>query len=367
MSWIDQGRDNRTPALLTIIVAATTMGYLGWDMGEKGKFVFKTPWALLMLLAIPLVYWVLLLLRRRRVPSLAHTTTGLMSRLRQGLVSQISCLPAVLRVVALIVLVLALARPQTRDRGSRVEVEGIDIMLALDLSNSMEASDLVPSRLQAAKKVVDAFIARRKSDKIGLVVFGKEAYTHCPLTLDYSVLRTMLAEIRLGLIDGGATAIGNALGVSLARLRKSDAKSRVVILITDGDNNAGNVTPLQAARYARTMGVKVFTILMGPREKDVVAGRDPYGRPIRIPQRTYPVNPELLQRIAARTGGKAYRATDRRALEKNFESILDVLEKSTRRDVAAVFTDAYRPFAALALLLLLLEAALALTRFREFP
>ena len=367
MSWIDPGRDHRTPALLAILVAAPAMGFLAWDLGEKGKFAFKTPWALLMLLAIPLVYWVLLLMRRRRVPTLAHTTTGLMSRLRQGLMSQLSCLPAVLRIVALVVLVLALARPQTRDRGSRVEVEGIDIMLALDLSNSMEASDLVPSRLQAAKKVVDAFIARRKSDKIGLVVFGKEAYTHCPLTLDYSVLRTMLSEIRLGLIDGGATAIGNALGVSLARLRKSDAKSRVVILITDGDNNAGNVTPHEAARYARTMGVKVFTILMGPRKRDVMAGHDPYGRPIRIPQRAYPVNPKLLQKIADRTGGKAYRATDRRALEKNFESILDELEKNTRRDVAAVFIDAYRPFAALALLLLLLEVGLALTRFREFP
>ena len=367
MSWIDPGRDHRTPALLTILAAAPAVGYLAWDLGDKGKFALKTPWALLMLLAIPLAYWVLLLMRRRRVPTLAHTTTGLMSRLRQGVMSQLSCMPPVLRVVALTLLVVALARPQTRDRGSRVEVEGIDIMLALDLSNSMEASDLVPSRLQAAKKVVDAFIARRKSDKIGLVVFGKEAYTHCPLTLDYSVLRTMLSELKLGLIDGGATAIGNALGVSLARLRKSDAKSRVVILITDGDNNAGNVTPHEAARYARTMGVKVFTILMGPRERDVMAGRDPFGRPIRIPQRAYPVNPELLQKIADRTGGKAYRATDRRALEKNFESILDELEKNTRKDVAAVFTDAYRPFATLALLLLLLEAGLALTRFREFP
>ncbi len=367
MAWFDPGKDHRTPALLTILAAAPALGYLAWDLGDKGKFAFKTPWALLMLLAVPLVYWVLLLMRRRRVPTLAHTTTGLMSRLRQGLFSQISCLPAALRVVALALLVFALARPQTRDRGSRVEVEGIDIMIALDLSLSMNASDLAPSRLKAAKKVVDAFISRRKSDKIGLVVFGTEAYTHCPLTLDYSVLRTMLSELRLNLIDGRSTAIGNALGVSLARLRKSDAKSRVVILLTDGENNAGNVTPHEAARYARTMGVKVFTILMGPKERNVMAGRDEFGRPIQIQQRNAPVNPELLQRIADRTGGKAYRATDRKALVKNFESILDVLEKSTRRDVAAVFIDAYRPFAALALLLLLLEATLAFTRFREFP
>jgi Ca-activated chloride channel family protein len=230
----------------------------------------------------------------------------------------------------------------------------------------MEATDLLPNRLEAAKRVVDDFIKRRRSDKIGLVVFGREAFTHCPLTLDYSVLRTMLAEMQLGLIDGAATAIGNAVGVALARLRKSDAKSRVIILLTDGDNNSGNVTPSQAARYAHAMGVKVFTILMGPKEGEVTAGRDLFGRPIRV-RRQYPVNPKLLQEIAAKTGGKAYRATDRQALEQNFESILDELDKSTRRDVAAVYSDAYRPFAALALLLILLEAVLSLTRFREFP
>jgi Ca-activated chloride channel family protein len=239
-------------------------------------------------------------------------------------------------------------------------------MVALDLSNSMEAGDLVPNRLEAAKRVLDEFIRRRKGDRIGLVVFGKEAYTHCPLTLDYGVLRNMLADIQLGLINGGATAIGNALGVGLARLRKSDAKSRVVILLTDGDNNSGNVTPQQAARYAAAMKVKVFTILMGPKEGAVHAGRDLFGRPIRV-RRQYPVNPKLLEEIAAKTAGKAYRATDRVALEQNFESILDELDKSTRRDVGAVYSDAFRPFVALSLGLLGIELLLVLTRFRRFP
>ncbi len=239
-------------------------------------------------------------------------------------------------------------------------------MLALDLSNSMEATDLQPNRLEAAKRTVDDFIKRRRSDRIGLVVFGREAFTHCPLTLDYGVLRGMLADMQLHLIDGTGTAIGNALGVSLARLRKSDAKSRVVILLTDGDNNSGNVTPAQAARYAHAMGVKVFTILMGPKAGEVNAGRDIFGRPIRV-QRQYPVNPKLLQEIADKTNGRAYRATDRQALEQNFESILDELDKSTRRDVAAVFEDAFRPFVALGLLLLLGELLLSLTRFRQFP
>ncbi len=361
-----KGSDRALLAMLTILVSVPPAVYLIWSLGQVGKFAFKVPWALLLLLAVPLAFWVLALKRGRRAPSMKHSTSSLMAAFRRGPVARLHQLPAILRVVAFVLIALALARPQTRDRGGKVEVEGIDIALALDLSQSMEATDLYPNRLEAAKRVVDAFIARRNSDKISLVVFGKDAYTHCPLTLDYSVLRTMLADLRLGLIDGSSTAIGNALGVSLARLRKSDAKSRVVILLTDGNNNSGNVTPSQAARYASAMGVKVFTILMGPRDDQVAGGRDPFGRPIQV-QRRHAVNPKLLESIAQKTGGKAFLATDTRALEKNFESILDELEKTTRKDVAAVFEDAFQPFVALALLLFALEALLSLTRLREFP
>jgi len=358
-------RDIKLLVGLTVLVLAAPAAYLAWDLSHAGKVLLKSPWTLLMLLGVVLAFWVQLFVARRRA-TLAYSSVGVLGRLPRGPAALLAPLPPILRVGAIALLVVALARPQTRDRGSRIEVEGIDIMIALDLSNSMEASDLVPSRLEAAKKVIDNFIARRKSDRIGLVVFGREAFTQCPLTLDYSVLRTMLAELRINLIDGSGTAVGNALGVSLARLRRSDAKSRVVILLTDGDSNAGNVTPKQAARYASAMKVKVFTILMGPSGETVNAGRDILGRPIRV-RRQYPVNPKLLETIAAQTGGKAYLATDRRALEQNFEKILSELDKSTRRDVAAVFTDAYRPFAALALLLLALEALLRLTRLREFP
>ena len=350
---------------LSLAIAIPASAYLAYTIAQAGRFSFKRPWALLLLLAVPLAYWARLALSTRRRASLGYSSTSVIARLRRGLVARLAQLPGALRVVAIAALAVALAGPQTRDRGGRVEVEGIDIVLALDLSNSMEASDLAPNRLEAAKRVIDRFISRRRGDKIGLVVFGREAYTHCPLTLDYGVLRTMLSEIRLGLINGSGTAIGNALGVSLARLRKSDAKSRVVILLTDGDNNSGNVTPKQAARYAAAMKVKVFTILMGPKDGHVT-GRDLFGRPIRVRSR-YPVNPKLLERIAAQTGGKAYRATDDRALQENFEQILDELDKSTRKDVAAPFVDAYRPFAALALGLILLELLLGLTRFRQFP
>lgn len=359
-----QSNRQRLLLLLTLTVALPIAAFLIWHLGQTGNFSLSRPWALLLLLGAPLAFWTGLVSRDRRAP-LAYSSTSLLRRLRQGIVGRLTPLPGVLRVVALTLLAIALAGPQTRDRSGRIEVEGIDILLALDLSGSMEASDLVPNRLEAAKKVIDGFISRRHGDRIGLVVFGREAYTHCPLTLDYGVLRTMLAEIQLGLIDGSGTAIGNALGVSLARLRKSDAKSRVVILLTDGDNNSGNVTPKQAARYASAMKVKVFTILMGPSGK-VHVGRDAFGRPIRV-RRRYPVNPKLLTEIAAQTGGKAYRATDRRALQENFEEILAELDKTTRRDVAAPFVTAYRPFAAFALGLLLLEVLLGLTRMRRFP
>jgi Ca-activated chloride channel family protein len=358
--------DLKLTLLLAVVVLAPVVFLLSWQLGGAGKFTLARPWALLLLLAVPLAVWVQLVVGRRRRAAFAFSSTSLLSRLRRGPAALLEPLPPILRIVALTLIVVALSRPQTRDRASRVVVDGIDIMLALDLSQSMEARDLFPSRLEAAKRVIDDFIKRRRTDRIGLVVFGKDAYTQCPLTLDYSVLRNMLAELRIGLINGRATAIGNALGVSLARLRNSDAKSRVVILLTDGDNNAGNVTPKQAARYASAMKVKVFTVLMGPSTATVSGGRDAFGRPIRL-QRHSAVNPKLLREIAAATGGQAYLATDRRGLEQGFEKILAELEKSTRRDVAAIYTDAYRSFLLLALLLLFIEAALRLTRFREFP
>lgn len=363
----EHATNRRTPVmrshapLLLLVISLPVVAHLLWQFSDAGLFTFERPWALLLLLALPLCYWLLFAQGSRRRAHLIFSSTAVLGRLKPGVGARLSAFPGALRLVAVTLLIVGLARPQTRDRAGHVEVEGIDIMVALDLSQSMEADDLRPNRLEAAKKVLDDFIQRRRSDRIGLVLFGKEAFTHCPLTLDYSVLRNLLADTRLGLIDGQATAIGNALALSLARLRKSDAKSRVVILLTDGQSNAGNVMPKEAARYARAMGVKVFTILMGPSGKTL--RHDMFGRRIR----SYPVNPKLLQQIAAQTGGKAFLATDRRALEQNFEQILDELDKSTRRDVAAPFKDAYLPFAALALALLGFEWWLRLTRYREFP
>lgn len=354
------------PWRLIFVVALVVAALLGWALGPAGDFSLGRPWALLLLGALPLAYWLLFVLGPPRGVHLQVASTSVLSRLRPGPVARLSALPRVLRLVLLGVLVIALARPQTRERGGQVEVEGIDIVVALDLSNSMEADDLAPNRLEAAKRVLRDFITRRRSDRLGLVVFGRDAYTYCPLTLDYSALVNLLGGVRLGLLDGSATAIGNGLGLALARLRPSDAKSRVVILLTDGDNNAGNVAPREAARYAREMKVKVFTILMGE-QTPRLGSAHVFGGALLGAPRPPPANPQLLDTIARETGGRAFLATDRGALEQTFEAILGELDRTTRRDVAALHRDAQAPFLALALLLLALELLLSLTRWRELP
>jgi Ca-activated chloride channel family protein len=268
-------------------------------------------------------------------------------------------------LVAIGLLAVALARPQ-RLSTDPAEVEGIDIVVALDVSNSMQETDLVPSRIAAAKEVIDKFIQRNATDRIGLVIFGKEAFTQCPLTLDTRAVRSLLADVRLGLIDGRGTAIGNALGTAINRLRKSSAKSKVIVLVTDGDDNASQLDPRKAAQFAETFGIKVFTILIG---RDAVAappGQDRFGNLVR-PAPRYPVNPKLLEEIAETTGGMPFLATDNDALEKRFQAILADLDRSKLKAQTPHYAELYPLFVAPALALALLEIVLSLTRFRRFP
>ena len=269
-------------------------------------------------------------------------------------------MPRVLRLVAVALVIVALARPQ-QESLDVVEVEGVDLVIALDGSNSMGEQDLPPDRLSAAKEVLRRFVERRKSDRIGLVIFGREAFTQCPLTLDYHALSGLLADVRLGLVDGRGTAIGDALGTAINRLRRSDAKSKVVILLTDGDNNAGSLSPQQAARFAQSLGVKVFTVLMG---QDVDISAVPSGQRF---QPRYPVNPKLLEEIAGQTGGTPYLATDSAALERRFQQILDELDRSRIKDQKGRPRELFAQFLYPALALLILELLLSLTRFRRFP
>lgn len=303
----------------------------------------------------------------RRIPLVLFSRNQDLLHTRRSWWHHLSQLPRVLRLLALTLLIVAMAFPQ-RETNEQPEVEGIDIVLALDVSHSMSEHDLVPDRLTAAKEVLKRFIRHRQSDRVGLVIFGREAFTQCPLTLDYGALITLLDQVQLGLIDGRGTAIGNALGTALNRLRKSDAKSKVIILLTDGDNNSGNLAPEQAARYAQNLGVRVFTILMG-RETDRAAAHapSPFGLSLGYAASRYPINPRLLETIAQETGGTPYLATDTPALEQRFQSILDELDRSRFREQREHFENMYPWFLLPAIFLLLAELALRLTRFRRFP
>lgn len=329
------------------------------------------PWALLLLLLVPLV----LRGERRRPAVLLPTLPALVAAGRGTLARLVWILPA-LRALAIAAVAVALSRPVTAsEAGVSYAVEGIDVVLALDLSGSMQAADFQPrDRLHVAKEVLGDFIGRRPSDRIGLVVFAGEAYTQCPLTLDHRVLRDILSQVRVGAIVDG-TAIGDAIATSLNRLRDSDAESKVVILITDGDSNAGAISPAEAANLAADLGIRVFTILVGKECGDPAgclvpfpAGNDPFGRTnyrnVRIP-----TDPRLLESIATRTGAKAYRATDRASLEGNLQDVLAELEKSriVEEEAPAGKDDRFDWFLLPGLLAGMVELVLASTLLRRFP
>jgi Ca-activated chloride channel family protein len=336
-------------------------------MAPEGVLHFATPGALVLVLGVLLVLVVEGYLDWRRSGRFAHSRGTLLRRLRPSLWMRLRYLPLALRVVALALLVVALGRPQDSTRREDTEVEGVDIVVVLDMSRSMAAEDMPGPRLEAAKATILDFLQRRVSDRVGIVVFGREAYTLCPLTLDYSVLQTMVSQLQLGQVDGQGTAIGNALGTAINRLRRSTARSKVVILVTDGDSNTGNISPDQAAQFASTLGVRVYSILIGTSDTaSVTRGRDLFGLPIAQPGQHYPINPELLQRISTMTGGEYARATSHRELQGQVERI-DQLERSKLRDQTVRYAEVFQFPLLLGLLLLGLDLLLRATRLRRFP
>jgi Ca-activated chloride channel homolog len=355
-----------SPYLLTLAIAAPFA--LVYFLVLRGPDVhWRNRGALLLLFGVPLAAWVGFHLERRRSGTLAFSRTHDLAVTTQGPLGYLLHLPRACLIVAIGLVAVALARPQ-RLSTDPAEVEGIDIMIALDVSNSMMERDLVPDRITAAKKVIDQFIQRNGSDRIGLVIFGKEAFTQCPLTLDTRAVRGLLADVQIGLIDGRGTAIGNALGTAINRLRKSTAKSKVIVLVTDGDDNASKIDPRKAAKFAQTFGVKVFTILIGRdvAEADSPPGQDRFGNMIR-PMPKYPVNPKLLEEIAETTGGMPFLATDDAALENRFQAILEDLDRSKLKAQTPHYSELYPVLVGPALALVLLEILLSLTRFRRFP
>lgn len=270
-------------------------------------------------------------------------------------------------LAAYTMVVLVLARPQSSDSWSQSNTEGIDIVLTMDISYSMQTQDFKPNRLEAAKDVASNFVSGRPNDNIGMVIFGKESYTLCPMTSDHAVLSNMVQSIDFDLVDGSLTAIGNGLVTALNRIRHGEAKSKVVILLTDGSNNAGDVSPNDAAQVAQSMSIRVYTIGVGTdKEFEMTTGYDIFGRPIK--QTVKPdLDEELLKNIARTTGGRYFRATTKEKLSAIFEEI-DQMEKTkmsvrefSRRE------EEFLPFAIAAILLLLLHVVLRQTILKNIP
>lgn len=369
----------------TLVAIALGLAYPAFVRGpELLNAHLEQPWFLLGLLLVPVVFWRGTYGEDKRTARLRLGTIAALQLAPKGIRVWLRDAPGVLRAVALGLLVVALARPLNSIVPVESADEGIDIVLVLDLSGSMQAvvddlpADLArlaprksaqaaPTRLDAAKAVMRDFIARRKTDRIGVVAFGTAAYVVSPPTLDYHLLDSLIAKMELEMIDGSGTAIGDALGVAVARLRRSDAESKAIILLTDGDNNAGNLDPAYAAHLANVIGAKVYPIQIGAGDiAQVQAGVDLFGRP-RYRQHKFPVNPQLLKSIAEKTSGQPYIATDAEALRSSFHSVLDELEKTKFEASSATFEDLYRFLLLPGVLLLALDVVLRALVLRRFP
>ncbi len=272
----------------------------------------------------------------------------------------------VVRMFTIILLILALARPQSSKGDESITTEGIDIILTLDVSGSMQAEDFEPNRLEAAKQVAADFIRGRKNDRIGLVVFAGHSVTQAPLTLDYEVLRALLAKVHIKMLQEDGTAIGMALANSVNRLRNSQAESKVIILLTDGVNNKGEIDPLTAANLAKAFQLKIYTIGAGSKGKAFVTVDDPFFGKRRVPIQA-DLDEDTLQAVAEVTGARYFRATDEKSLANIYEEI-EQLEKTTI-DIKQYkeYVELFPYLAYTAMGLLCIEILLKNTRFRKIP
>ncbi len=352
-------------ASVVMLAIAAVIAVPPW-IGEGSGLHFENPWFLLGFLAVPLVV-AAGMFEKRFAGRIRFPLASVIRKSGVGFRAGLLPFSTGLRATGIALLVVALARPQDANRPAESELEGIDIVVTMDLSGSMDVSDLKPTRLEASKAVVQDFIKRRKNDRIGAVIFAKDAYTLCPLTLDYNILASMLKDLTIGVIDGESTSIGNAVGVSINRLRKSEAKSRVIILLTDGTSNSGNITPSQAAEFAKTLGIKIYTVLMGSQNDAPLAqARDFFNRTVFGTSKS-PINPELLRDMSEQTGGAFFEATDTRGLKSSFHSILDELERSKITDQGVAYAEAFPRYLWPALILLALDLLLGISLLRRIP
>lgn len=272
-------------------------------------------------------------------------------------------LPYVLRLAALILIIVATARPRSSSDVERIDTEGIDIVMAMDVSTSMLARDFKPDRINASKDIAIEFISQRPTDRMGIVVFAGESYTQCPLTTDRATLINLMKEVQTGLIEDG-TAIGNGLATAVARMMDSDAKSRVVILLTDGVNNRGEIAPLNAAEIAKTYGIRVYTIGVGKDGMAPYPVMTPWG--VDIQNVEVNIDEDLLRQIADETGGRYFRATDNTKLAEIYSEINKMEKARTTIDSFPIYKELFGKFALAALICLLLEMVLRLL-IRRLP
>ena len=259
--------------------------------------------------------------------------------------------PFILRIFAIVMIVIAIARPRSSEEMERVDTEGIDISLSMDVATSMLARDLTPDRISASKDIAIEFIAQRPSDRMGIVVFAGESFTQCPLTTDRATLINLMKEVQTDLIEDG-TAIGNGLATAVARMKDSDAKSRVVILLTDGVNNRGEISPQMAAEIAKTYGVRVYTIGVGKEGMAPYPVMTPWG--VEVQNVKVEIDEALLAEIAESTGGRYFRATDNTKLSEIYSEINKMEKARTTVDSFPIYKELYGMYALLALLAILL-------------
>ena len=272
--------------------------------------------------------------------------------------------PFILRIFALSMIIVAIARPRSSEEMERVDTEGIDIVLAMDVSTSMLARDLTPDRISASKDIAIEFIAQRPTDRMGIVVFAGESFTQCPLTTDRATLINLMKEVQTDLIEDG-TAIGNGLATAVARMKDSDAKSRVVILLTDGVNNRGEISPQMAAEIAKTYGVRVYTIGVGKEGMAPYPVMTPWG--VEVQNVKVEIDETLLAEIAESTGGRYFRATDNTKLAEIYSEINKMEKARTTVDSFPIYKELFVQYALLALLAILLELVFNWFIIRRLP
>ncbi|MCR5547147.1 MAG: VWA domain-containing protein [Bacteroidales bacterium] len=325
---------------------------------------FEYP-ALLWLLAVPVLLIAHYLWQELsgRKPHLRVSTIIPWKKEGMSVLAVLRHLPFVLRIAAISLIIIAIARPRSSSDVEKVNTEGIDIVLAMDVSTSMLARDFKPDRISAAKDIAVEFIAQRPTDRMGIVVFAGESYTQCPLTTDRATLINLMKEVQTGLIEDG-TAIGNGLATAVARMMDSDAPSRVVILLTDGVNNRGAVAPLTAAEIAKSYGIRVYTIGVGANGMAPYPVMTQWG--VEVQNMQVEIDEDLLKQIAENTGGRYFRATDNTKLSEIYSEINKMEKARTTVDSFPVYKELFGKYALAALICLLLELAVRLL-LRRMP